>query len=279
MIYAIMAAALFGVADIFSKIATVKLNTARIILLNAVLTLPVAIVFFIMFGGHIPQTHYLIRAFIIQGISAFSFIFFFLALLSGPVSVISPIVSGYSIISIIGGIVLLNEMPTGLQFAGIAMIVTGSITICIEPDNSKRNIKDKMWIVWTVLALLCFGIWSLVSKTLTSHVEPWTMTLIFGIIAPFIWAPYIIFRWKREKASFWNRRGLLCGSAAIIMTTGAAIAYYIALSQLPVSIASPITGAHPIITVFISLIFLKERFYKFQFLSFAMILAGLYLLR
>lgn len=279
MIYAIVAALLFGIADVFTKIATVRLNTARIVLLNALLTLPVAAVFFLILGGSLPQGQYLIRAIIIQGVSALSFIFFFLAMLSGPVSVISPIVSGYSVISIIGGVIFLREMPTAVQFAGIAMIVIGSISICIEPDIKKRNIKDKMWIIWTVMAMFCFGIWSLVSKTLTAHIEPWTMTLIFGIIAPFIWTPYILMRWGREKATLRDIKGIIAGASAVVMTTAAAISYYMALSKLPVSIASPVTGAHPIITVFASLILLKEKFYKFQFISFALILAGLYLLR
>ncbi len=279
MIYAILAAAIFGIADIFTKLATVRLNTARITLLNAIITLPVAYIFFLIFHGSMPESQYLLKAFLIQGLSALSFIFFFLALLSGPISIISPIVSGYSVISIIGGIIFLHEMPSAAQWIGILLIIAGSVTICIEPDKNKRNIKHKMWIIWTLLATACFGIWSLVSKTLTSHVEPWTMTLIFGIIAPFIWAPYIMMKWKREDAVFFDIKGIIFGTLSVIMTTGAAISYYLSLSKLPVSIAAPVTGSHPIFTVLISLIVLKERFYRFQFISFAVILIGLYLLR
>ncbi|MFO8062245.1 MAG: EamA family transporter [bacterium] len=278
MIYALFAAGLFGIADVFTKIAAVRLKTARITLLNAVLTLPIAVLFFLVFRGTLPEGEYLLRAFIIQGVSAFSFIFFFLAMMTGPVSIVSPIISGYAVISVIGGMVFLGEMPTVMQIAGIALIITGSVTICIEPDRAKRA-QSRIWIIWTLLATLCFGIWSLVSKTLAGHVEPWTMTLIFGIIAPFIWAPYIVWRWKKEDAELMDMRGLLPGSLAIVMTIAAAISYYTSLSKLPVSIAAPLTGSHPVFTVLISLTVLKEKFYKFQFVSFAVILTGIYLLR
>ncbi len=278
MIYAVMAAVFFGVADIFTKIGTVKLNTVRMTIINAIFSLPVAYIFFIYMNGSIPMSPILIKAIIIQGVSAIAFLFFFLALLSGPVSIIAPIVSGYSVVSIIGGMLFLKEMPTLIQFIAIIIIIIGSVTICLEPKSNKHG-KGRMWIIWTLLATLLWGTWSIVSKTLVNEIEPVTMTLIFGIVAPFVWMPYILIWWKKEKNHNFNPLGILFGILSVIITTLGGIAFYRSLRELPVSIAAPIVGSHPIITVFLSLVFLKEKFYRFQYLSFFLIIIGLYLLK
>ncbi len=273
-----MAAVFFGVADIFTKVGTVKLNPVRMTIINAIFSLPIAYIFYIYMNGSIPMSPILIKAFVIQGVSAIAFLFFFLALLTGPVSVIAPIVSGYSVVSILGGMIFLKEMPTIIQFIAIIIIIIGSVTICLEPKSNKHG-KGRIWILWTISATLLWGIWSVVSKTLVNDIEPVTMILIFGIIAPIVWMPYILIWWKKEKHHNFNPLGILFGILSVIITTLGGISFYKSLKALPVSIAAPIAGSHPIITVFISLIFLREKFYKFQYISFFLIIIGLYLLK
>lgn len=279
MLYAMMASVMFGVGDVFTKTATFRFKSVRILILNALFTLPVSLLFFIIFRGHLPGFAMLVKVALIQSISVIAMLFMFLALTEGPVSVISSVIAGYSAIGVLGGAFILKEMPSGMQYAGIITVLTGTIAICYIPRSKGKTVRPGLWIMWTILTTVLWGIWSFMTKTIVNDVEPWTISLIFAIIAPVIWLPYIMIAMKGERGVIWSKKAVMLGIVSIILVNGGGILFYISLKHLPVSIAAPVTASHPLFTVALSYIFLKERLYVHQIISLFLIIAGLMLLR
>ncbi len=279
MVYAMMASLMFGIGDVFTKSAAFRLKSVRILILNALFTLPVSLLYFIIFRGHLPGYAMLLKTALIQSISVIAMLFMFLAMTEGPVSVISSVVAGYSAIGVLGGAFILKEMPTGIQYAGIVTVLSGTIAICYIPRIKGRTAKPGLWIMWTILATVLWGVWSFMTKTIVNDIDPWTIGLIFAVIAPVIWLPYIMIAMKSEKSITWSKRAVMLGIVSIILVNGGGIMFYISLKHLPVSIAAPVTASHPLFTVALSYIFLKERLYIHQIISLFLIIAGLILLR
>lgn len=277
MIFALLTAVMMGVGDVFTKIASHSLKSTRILILNAVFTLPVSLMYFALFNGSLPSGALLLKTAAIQSLSVVAMLFMFLAMTEGPVSVIAAVLAGYSAIGVIGGALIFKEMPTLIQYGGIVLVLAGSVAICYIPSN--KHIKAGIWILWTALATLMWGVWSVMTKSIVNDVEPWTIGLVFAVIAPVIWLPYILVFRKKETHIKWTSKAVLAGLLSVIIINGGGIMFYISLKNLPISIAAPVAASNPLYTVVISYIFLKERLHVHQIISLFAIMAGLILLR
>ncbi len=276
MIYAIIAGLLFGIGDVFLKISSVNLNSVKVLILNAISTLPIAILIFLLFNGSFPSLELCIKGILVQSLSAFALMFMFIALIKGPVSIVSSIISAYSMVAVIGSLIFLHEHLLLHQYILIFSIILGSILISYEKDNN--SIKNKSWIIFSFLATLLWGIWAILAKPLLNTIEPWTMGVFFGIIAPFVWLPFIL-KYKSTQNYKWTYKGIFTGILSILITSIGAIFFYIALKKIPVSLATPITASHPFVTIVISHIFLKEKLRFLQYIGILLIILGVIFLQ
>ncbi len=70
---------------------------------------------------------------------------FFKALNVGPLSIVSPIVSGYAVITVILAVVILAERPSALQILAIIVVFAGVGLASTEFGSSKSTSNDPWW--------------------------------------------------------------------------------------------------------------------------------------
>lgn len=275
MLFSLFAALCFGISDIFTKVASVIFKEKKMLFLNSIFSLPVALIFFLFMDGKFPSCVNFFILCLIQSLSIIAYIFFFLALIEGPVSIVASVIAGYSIVSVIGGPIFLGESLTNPQIIGVILVIFGAITISYIPQNDK--IKGGKWILWTFLATFLWGIWALVIKKFENIVDPISMPLIFAILAPFIWSPFFLKDIKKMKFKKNEVKYILFVLISILLSTLGGFLFYKSAKIIYISLATPIVSSYPIFTLIGSFIFLKEKFLKHQYLSFISIMVGIIL--
>lgn len=120
----------------------------------------------------------------------------------------------------------------------------------------KFIIQKRLWLIYAIIAGLCWGIWGILAKYIADDVSPYMNHILFTLGMLFT-LPFVI----RKKAFLaLNQKGVIWGVTAGLFAVGGNIAVYYAFSSGGnASVVIPLTNLYPIITICIAIIFLKER--------------------
>lgn len=132
------------------------------------------------------------------------------------------------------------------------------------------------WFLWTLLALLCWGIWAITSKLIGDALSAAASQALstIGLLPVAVALGFS----KRLSVTGNRRRGALFAFAAGALACAGNVAYYRAL-QVGDKAATVValTGLYPLITVVLAIILLRERLNRVQFTGIVLSLAALYL--
>jgi drug/metabolite transporter (DMT)-like permease len=135
------------------------------------------------------------------------------------------------------------------------------------------------WLLWTLLAVLCWGVWAIVSKligdALTAGQSQALSTVgilpVLALLAPRYRASRITHHASPPS------RGILFAFAAGVLTCLGNIAYYALLNNAKAATVVPLTAVYPIVTVVLAVLFLRERLTGLQCVGIIASLAAIYL--
>ena len=142
----------------------------------------------------------------------------------------------------------LQDCHSGFPAHNHAIHATGT------PLPTRR--KMSAWLIWTLVALLAWGIWAVISKLLGSLLtaEQSQVLSTLGMLPLFI---------PLAKKVQWRRlsyKGIAWAILGGIVSCLGNIFYYGALARGErVATVVPLTALYPLVTVFLALLFLRER--------------------
>lgn len=136
--------------------------------------------------------------------------------------------------------------------------------------------KSKLWVVYTLTTTVFWGIWGAFIEIPEKAGFPatlgyvvWSLTMIpCAVIA------LSLNKWKLDV----NARSVFLGSMIGFLGAGGQLILFEALRKGPAYIVFPLISLFPILTVFLSLIFLGERVSKKQAYGIALALVAIFLL-
>ena len=134
----------------------------------------------------------------------------------------------------------------------------------------------RSWLTWTLLALLSWGVWAVLSKwlgnALTAEQSQALSTLgLLPILVPLAWSA----RGQWRKAS---RKGLALALLGGTITCLGNIAYYAAIARgEKVATVASITAIAPLVTVLLAMLVLRERINRVQLIGIALSLVAIWL--
>jgi transporter family protein len=136
------------------------------------------------------------------------------------------------------------------------------------------------WLVWSLLTIVLWGTWGLVSKIASAGVDAYMNQLLYtGGLAPLmLFVAVTVHREKGEKAI--NRgTGVFWAFLTGILGGVGNIAFFQALVKGgKASVVAPVTALFPMVTVLLALMFLKEKLGRTQWLGLALAFAAIYML-
>jgi drug/metabolite transporter (DMT)-like permease len=198
----------------------------------------------------------------------------------GQVSVITPVVSSYSLITALLGIVLLNESAGFLKIIGMVCIVLGAILLSTKLTRQffaqfREGLAPGM--KQALFAMLGTGVY-LFLVTLLARENGWLYSALFIRIAITIVTGLLLWRKKLPIALPNATVTKFVFAGAVCDVIGFSL-YNFTVSLGETSVVSVITSAQSLLIVPLSIIFLKEKMQRQQIGGFITVLLGLILLQ
>lgn len=120
----------------------------------------------------------------------------------------------------------------------------------------KSYFKERLWLVFTILASLSWGFWGVLTKSVSGDVNPFVNHFLFSAGMLFT-LPFIIPKCKMHELKI---KGILWGIGGGILAVIGNVSVYQSFSQGgQASVVIPLTNLYPMGTILIALLVFKEK--------------------
>src|SRR3984957_15848517 len=127
------AALSWGLADYFAAVASRQVGALRVVLyMHLAAMVPLTVVVLATDGLAGVSLGQLGVLFGMGAVGWLSYLAFYGALAIGPISVLSPIISGYAAVTVLLAVVVSSEQLSGLQAVAVAVTIAGAVCACLD---------------------------------------------------------------------------------------------------------------------------------------------------
>ena len=265
----------YGLTDVLSSILTKKDSAIKLtfwyFLLSGII---LAFMSVLLFGFPKISNSEAILLTITSFLSVFGLLAFFKSLKVGKLSIVAPISGSWSIITVLIGVLFLNEALSTLQILGVILIILGTILTSFKLKDMLNLKLDKLvpGSGYAIMAMLIWGVFyaavGILSKQLGWLYPIFIVTLGSAILL------LIYSLIKRVDLSFPTKlSGLLL--LWVVIGTIAFAFYGLGVNYGYISLVSPIAAAAPFIAVILSVLLFKEKLEINEVVGIIFIIIGL----
>ncbi len=117
--------------------------------------------------------------------------------------------------------------------------------------------EKRLWLFYALVTTIFWGVWGAFIEIPEKAGFPATLGYVVWSLTMIPCSVFALSRigWKLD----YDRRSILLGSAVGMLGAGGQLFLFQALRQGPAYIVFPIISLYPVLTIFLSLVFLKER--------------------
>ncbi|MDZ4267233.1 MAG: DMT family transporter [Mycobacterium sp.] len=272
MLTALMAALGYGISDFIGGIASRRIAALRVVLVSYPVALLLLVLVAMPFGGEL-STAAVVWGLLSGVAQAFGVWWFYAALGSGPISVVSPLtailVAG---IPVAAGLAL-GERPGPVALVGVALALAAVVLVSREAtdEDDARAHKFTAKVAWlTVGSGVAFGMNFVLLDQVPHEAELWP--LVFGRLA----AVSIVLLAAAVTANLVLERGVPLRLAVLagVLDTVANVATLLALQSSMLSLAGVLIALYPAATVLLAIAVLRERVTRWQAAGMVLALAS-----
>jgi len=121
---------------------------------------------------------------------------------------------------------------------------------------TKFKSKIPAWLLFSILAALCWGVWGILAKFVSADISPFTNHILFTI-GMLLTVPFII---RKCKKSTFNLKGIIWGLVAGLLAVIGNVAVYQSFGSGGLAaVVIPVTNLYPLVTIVIALLVFKEK--------------------
>ena len=180
----------------------------------------------------------------------------------GPASIVVPIISMASLVTVMFAIFMFKEKLNRYQVAGIVFSIV-AIMMFNEGGGDLQKVSEpwwktlsSSWMLFSLLALFAAGTAQLFIKAATNHVSSDLVTivvLVTTLVLTLVFVSLQSFSWEMSA------NDLIACLVVGILGSGAFLTQSIAYSSGMASLVAPLCSLFPVVTVIVSAIFLGEK--------------------
>jgi drug/metabolite transporter (DMT)-like permease len=273
--WGILTLLMWGLSDFFVRFVAVRIGgVSTAFFVQAIgLAVPGAVVATLILSsglGDVAWANIAWLAPLVALLSGLAYITYYTGLERGSVSIVSSVASAWLLVSVLVAALMLGESVSVEQLALIAVVLVGVLTIGVQPEHGTGTNSG---IGYGLGAMILLGVALALSKPLTEAAGPFlavlmTRTLGSAVIWGLMRARSLALTWPSTRMTVW----VLLGAASL--DAAGFITYYIGLERAPVVLIAPLAAAHPLGTIALAILFLRERPGKFQVIGIALTLIG-----
>jgi transporter family protein len=261
--YSLVTIVLFGVWGFVSTVVTKEVAPLTVQILSTIGLLPVALV--LVFSRNLKKGTNFGRGILLATatgvLGGTGNIAMYKALqLGGEGSAVIPLTGMYPLVTVILARFLLKEKLNRIQSLGIVLALVA--IYLFSPRESLGAAVNwgsmlSTWMVYSLMALILFGLSCIAMKCATSHISD-ELSTIFYTLGYILIAAIIIAAGSAEwhlSRKDWGL-GILVG----LMLASATLTLFVAYRWGKASVVTPLTALYPLVTVVLAGLILKEHF-------------------
>ena len=279
MIFGLVAALGWGLADFFGALAGRRIGSVSAVIAGQVLSAVFMTVVLVATGESIEPLRSDVWLVVLNGaFAAFAYTTHYKALELGPVAVVSPIGAGYAVVGVALAMIVLGERPSTLSLAGAGIAVVGVVLVSTDLKKLRDGIKNHVpGLPWAIAAAICFGVAGFLLGWISDRAG-WIVGLWGSRVAQvaFFLPLFVVFRTQlsRVRLGFGLWIALLAGAADIL----GVVAFSVGSERGLNSIVLAASAVFPLIAITLSVIVFKERMVANQVVGVVLVVGGLLLL-
>ena len=180
---------------------------------------------------------------------------YYTGLQRGSVSVVSSAASAWLAVTVTVTVLLFGEhisLPQGLLMGAV---LTGILMLSVQPSTRSGSSTGLLWGVGAMFAL---GLALALLDRVTEASGPMLAVLIVRVLS--VIPAYLFIRSRGEVIRLpqgWDGKRLLFGAA--LLDAGGYVTYNLGIDAAPVPVVARIVAAHPVVTVALAVLLLRER--------------------
>lgn len=279
IIYALLASVFSGLTSVFAKTGIKNTDSILATFLRTIV-ISLFILLIVIFKENINDIFLLDKKtllfLILSGISnTLLWICYFKALDLGTVSKVTPVDKTSIVLTLILSSLFLNEKITNIKIISIVLILLGTfLTIKKESKDS----KDNRWILYAILTAVFTSTTTILSKIGIENTNTTLITFLRTLVVLIILTTITLFKKKYKYIKDIKKRSWLFIILSGLSTSLSWIFYFKALALGEASIVFPIEKLSLVVSILISITFLKEKVSKKQITGIIIIIIGTSLL-
>ena len=279
IIYALAAALFSGLTSVFAKTGIKDINSLFATFLRTII-ISLFLFIIVLIKNDLSDLFLLnkktILFLILSGISnTLLWICYFKALDIGTVSKVTPVDKTSIILTLILSTIFLNEQITITKIISIILILLGTFLTIKKDDKNNNNNK---WIIYAVLTAIFTSTTTILSKIGIENTNTTLITFLRTLIVLIILMIIVIIKKKYNFLKTIKSKSWIFIILSGLSTSLSWLFYFKALSLGEASIVFPIEKLSLVVSILISVLFLKEKINKKQTIGIIIIIIGTSLL-
>ncbi len=189
------------------------------------------------------------------GCLGLAYLAYYTGLHRGSVSVVTSAASAWLAVTIAVTVLFFGEHISLLQLMLMGAVLAGILMLSAQPSTRSGGSAG---LLWGLGAMVGLGIALALLDRVTEASDPMLAVLIVRALS--IVPAYLFTRSRGEVIRLpqgWDGKRLLL--AAALLDAGGYVAYNLGVDAAPVAVVAPITAAHPVVTIALAIVLLRER--------------------
>jgi drug/metabolite transporter (DMT)-like permease len=277
--FGLAAAVLWGLADYSAAMASRRIGSMRVVLGFHVVATGILALAVLVSGqaGRLADAEPLDFA-LLGAVGCGSYLAFYRALAIGPISVVSPIVSGYAAVTVVLAIVLLGDRPSAGQTAAILVAMLGVLVASSDLAQIRSRQRPPLaGIVFALMAMALLGGF-VFGVSYRSETLAWLVPIFLARAATTVFL--LVAAARTGELDVPDRSPALLAVIALLalLDTGGYVAFNLGIRHADTSIVATASAPYAVIPIVMGVAVLRERPGRVQWLGVALVLGGLVLL-
>jgi drug/metabolite transporter (DMT)-like permease len=273
------AALSWGLADYFAALASRRVGTLRVVLAFHVVACVLLAVLVAATGALDRLAWSDLPFFLVVGALGFgSYAAFYRALAIGPISVVSPIVSGYAAVTVVLAVLVRGERLSGGTALAVALVLAGVVLTSLDLRQLGRGTEVRaLGIVLAIATTVLIGAFVFGVADRSDRLG-WLAPIFLARAASTVFVLAAAAA-RRELGPFERSAPVLATIAflAVIDTAGYA-SFNLGVRRAATSVVATAAAPYALIPIALGVLVLRERPTPLQWTGIAVVIAGLVLL-